>query len=127
MQPDFKLKPTVRPERNILRECLDILSAHEKVAYVSRLNSGGVFYDERGNRIFFKLSPQGSPDLVAMLKGGRTLFIETKSAAGKVSKIQQDMHDKLRKGGGIVMVIRDPQDMLQRLNNLGVGNDGTSY
>ena len=48
----------------------------------------------------------GHPDLTIFLPGGRTYFIENKVGNGRLSPAQMDRHEKLRKAGFIVEVIR---------------------
>ena len=48
----------------------------------------------------------GHPDLTIFLPGGRTYFIENKVGNGRLSPAQMDRHEKLRKAGFVVEVIR---------------------
>lgn len=48
----------------------------------------------------------GHPDLTIFLSGGRTYFIENKVGNGRISPAQTDRHEKLRKAGFVVEVIR---------------------
>lgn len=48
----------------------------------------------------------GHPDLTIFLPGGRTYFIENKVGKGRLSTAQMERHEKLRKAGFVVEVIR---------------------
>jgi hypothetical protein len=64
---------------------------------VQRLHSG------RGRRRQLLCIP-GTPDILVVAPGGRTLWIETKSKGGRLSPAQREMHDKLRAMGHDVRV-----------------------
>jgi len=55
-------------------------------------------------------SARGWPDLTVILPNGVVLFIELKTPAGVVSKLQQHMHRKIQKQKGNVYVIRSLKD-----------------
>jgi len=63
----------------------------------------------RGRQRWGGLMP-GAPDLV-VVKRGRVLFLEVKTAKGKVSEKQSEVHDLLRLHGMEVRVVRDIDDI----------------
>ncbi len=72
-------------------------------AIVLRLNSGKIKTD-RG--IWISLCEEGTPDVQALLPNGKTLFVETKSARGKLSASQVLKHQELAARGHPVIVAR---------------------
>jgi Holliday junction resolvase len=74
---------------------------------VFRMNSGQVKYN-------VKLSPKGTPDLLAILPN-RSLWIEVKKKDGKVSGVQKDMHKELTELGQCVIVARCIDDIMEVL------------
>ena len=64
----------------------------------------------RGRQRWAGLLP-GAPDLVAV-KRGRVLFLEVKTAKGKVSEKQSEVHDLLRLHGMEVRVVRGIDDIM---------------
>ena len=59
-------------------------------------------------------STPGVPDILGIYKG-RMLGIEVKTAAGKLSKHQQDFIDKINAEGGIAFVARSIEDVAENL------------
>jgi hypothetical protein len=53
-----------------------------------RLNSGAFALEGVGVRRFVRAGWRGAPDLVILLRDGRTLWVECKSATGKLSPDQ---------------------------------------
>lgn len=49
----------------------------------------------------------GLPDRICMLPGGRVIFVETKSASGKLSAVQKFWHARLRRLGFRVLIVND--------------------
>lgn len=73
-----------------------------------RINSGQI----KKGRSVIHLAPAGTPDLLIPLHGGRCLWIETKTAVGKLSDDQQRVHAELRDRGHVVLVARSRDDFL---------------
>jgi hypothetical protein len=55
-----------------------------------RLNSGAFALEGIGGRRFIRASWRGAPDLVILLADGRTLWVECKSATGRLSPDQDE-------------------------------------
>lgn len=72
---------------------------------VFRMNSGQVRYN-------VKLSPTGTPDLLAILPN-KTLWIEVKKKTGIVSDKQKQMHSELIGLGQCVIVARSVDDVMK--------------
>jgi len=64
----------------------------------------------RGRQRWAGLLP-GAPDLVAV-RQGRIVFLEVKTAKGKVSEKQSEVHDLLRLHGMEVWVVRGIDDIM---------------
>lgn len=54
---------------------------------------------------FYSQFSTGYPDRVVMLPGGRIYWVELKAPGKKPTKLQTEMHEKLRKLGQVVLVI----------------------
>jgi len=54
----------------------------------------------------------GAPDLVVILPGGGTLWLEVKTAKGRVEPHQAELHDRMRRLGHDVRVVRSIDDAL---------------
>lgn len=81
-----------------------------------RLNAGLTF--RRGKPV--RGLPQGTPDLVMLLREGRAVFVEVKTEEGTVRAEQQVMHDELLGLGYEVLVVHSIDDMEHGLVRLGV-------
>jgi hypothetical protein len=84
---------------------------------VDRINSGHLEYEGR----HIQMGKRGTPDLLALLPGGRAWYIEVKTQAGRVSDIQARRHDILRAHGAIVDVLRSPEEAIVRLAEIREG------
>lgn len=63
--------------------------------------------ESRGAMVMKFVSPgrQGVPDRIALLPGGRIVFIEMKTETGKLSPIQRNMIDRMRALSADVRVV----------------------
>jgi len=69
---------------------------------------------------FYKcVSEQGLPDIIVVHKGMFVGF-EVKTDTGRVSKEQKSMHERLRKQGGKVFVVRSIDDVKKAFESLEV-------
>ena len=57
--------------------------------------------------------PVGWPDMVAVLDGGRVLFIEVKTGGGAMSREQTEMAAQMRKRGHTYIVARNVDDVIE--------------
>lgn len=76
--------PLFDPESTVLRTILAYLKHDPRVRWAARLNSGAM--KEAGR--FLRFGFPGCPDIVGQLRDGRALWIEAKSAQGRLSKAQ---------------------------------------
>lgn len=52
-------------------------------------------------------STRGWPDLTIVLPSGNVIFVELKTETGRLSKLQQHVHEKLRGNNANIYTIRD--------------------
>lgn len=91
--------------RDVQRIITEYLTAHG--AIVIRHNAGYV-------RKNVKLAPPGTPDLQAVLPGGRVLWIEVKGDGDTLRESQIAMHERLKKMGHSVVVARSLDDVTRQ-------------
>ena len=95
----------------MVKAVLATLSLHPKVAWAARINSGSFEVDGRYVRASFK----GCSDIIGMLKGGRWLAVECKSAKGKETSDQAAFGATVAKDGGLYVVARSVDDVMRAL------------
>lgn len=88
-------------QKSIIKFCEDLGGK------VFRMNAGQVKYN-------VKLSPKGTPDLYVVLPG-KSLWIEVKKKTGKVSDVQEEMHEELTSLGQRVIVARSIDDVINEV------------
>ena len=88
-------------------------------ARVERLNSGAVRAEYGGRTRFVRFTFPGCPDLVALLKDGRTLWIECKKPGGKLSGPQAKFKDDCVRRGVPHLVATSVEDVRRYLNKEG--------
>jgi len=96
-------------ESPIQKEIMDYLNVIG--AKVFRLNSG---HSGRYNQ---KLCPPGTPDILACIPKGLTLWIEVKKSDGKRNANQIKMHKELTDLGQIVIVARSVDDVIKAISS----------
>lgn len=79
--------------------------------FVVRLNAGAM---RIGSRLV-RLAPAGTPDLLVVVPGGRIVFVEVKTPAGRLSPAQRSAHAELTRLGATVVVVRSVDDALDLL------------
>jgi len=98
-------------ESDLQREIMALLRRRGLV--VLRLNSGRVKLDAGR---WLNLCPPGTPDLLVVLPGGASGWIECKTAAGKLSAVQAEFQSDLAGLGHSVLVARSPLDVVDWLD-----------
>jgi Holliday junction resolvase-like predicted endonuclease len=88
-------KPRRQPESAIKRQVRDYLEWHGW--YVVRVQQG-------------PLAQRGISDLIAV-KNGRVIWVEVKTAAGKLSPAQRAFADNIRDHGGTYVIARGIYDL----------------
>ncbi len=106
-----KARNTYPSEATVLAHVLLALKYHPCVAMVWRVNSGAVKTDER----FIRYGFVGCSDILGILKGGRLLAVECKSAKGRLTVAQQSFLEVITKAGGLAIVARGVDDVIRGL------------
>jgi len=103
-------------EASILRAIMQLLHRHPKVARVWRQNSG-TFVKQYGDKTHYirANTAKGMSDIMGILKDGRTLAIECKSAKGTVKAHQHEFLNSISEAGGIAFVARSVDDVITKL------------
>jgi len=106
-------KPSGHPtEAQILKAIVALLKRHPKVAQCWRQNSGT--FQERNRdgsvRYIRANTAKGMSDIMGVLKDGRTLAIEVKSATGRMRPGQEEFLATIRQAGGVAGVCRSVED-----------------
>jgi len=106
-------KPSGQPtEAQILKVIMALLKRHPKVAQCWRQNSGT--FQERNRdgsvRYIRANTAKGMSDIMGVLKDGRTLAIEVKSAIGRMRPGQEEFLATIRQAGGVAGVCRSVED-----------------
>ena len=106
-------KPSGQPtEAQILKAVMALLKRHPKVASCWRQNSGT--FQERNRdgsiRRIRANTQRGMSDIMGVLKDGRTLAIEVKSATGRMRPGQEEFLATIRQAGGVAGVCRSVED-----------------
>jgi hypothetical protein len=83
-------------------------------------NNSGVASTRDGSR-FVRFGVPGQADLSGILKGGRRVELEVKTAAGRVSPQQQAFGEMVSRYGGLYAVVRCVEDAVAAVD--GAFND----
>lgn len=115
-QPRTSSEPS---EAQILKAILQLLHRHPKVAKVWRENSGS-FKQTYGDKTRYirANTAHGMSDIMGILRDGRTLSIEVKSAKGIVHAHQHEFLNDIVKAGGVAFVARSVDDVIKKLEAL---------
>jgi hypothetical protein len=111
-------KPSGQPtEAQILKAIVALLKHHPRVAQCWRQNSGT--FQERNRdgsvRYIRANTAKGMSDIMGVLKDGRTLAIEVKSATGRMRPGQEEFLATIRHAGGVAGVCRSVEDAQELL------------
>jgi hypothetical protein len=106
-------KPSGQPtEAQILKAIVALLKHHPRVAQCWRQNSGT--FQERNRdgsvRYIRANTAKGMSDIMGVMKDGRTLAIEVKSATGRMRPGQEEFLATIRQAGGVAGVCRSVED-----------------
>ncbi len=101
-------------ESVILKACLRALQSHPVVAMSWRVNSGMA---NMGGR-FVSFGMKGMSDILGILRNGQFLAIEVKTPTGIVSDAQKAFSARVRKSGGISLLVRSSGELLDDLDKL---------
>jgi len=99
-------------EGSVVQACLEYLRIYG--AFVWRNNSGAL-RDKRERPVFF--GKPGSSDILGLLPGGRFICVECKSKKGKLSEKQKDFLAEVERLGGLAVVARSVDDVINGVND----------
>lgn len=95
-------------EADVQRQILGWLKYQRKdVPMFWRNNTGAIRMDKR----FIRFGAVGSSDILGVMKDGRFLAIEVKSAKGRLTKHQKAFIDGINNAGGVAFVARSIEDV----------------
>jgi hypothetical protein len=97
-------------EGSVVKACLEYLTYYG--AFVWRNNTGGL-RDAKNRMVFF--GKPGSSDIIGVLPGGRFIACECKTAKGKLSEKQKEFLARVEEFGGLAIVARSVDDVIQGL------------
>ncbi len=99
-------------EKDIRNSILEYLRYR---GYVCKRNNSGFMFvtGHNGKKRGINIGEAGWPDIEGMTKvGGRWFGIETKTASGKLSAAQEVMKERITKSGGLYVVARNMDDVI---------------
>jgi hypothetical protein len=112
----FRLKHPEPREADVLSAVLTCLRYHPRVVFAYRANSGAGKIVRRGKvSQFMRWGFPGCPDVIGMVRGGAYLAIECKRPSGEVSPLQAAFLECVRANGGVAVVARSVDDVLEAL------------
>lgn len=98
-------------ENDVKRE---IMATARAMGYIAiRVNAGKPRHNVYG-------APNGTPDVLVLMRCGQTLWVETKKVGGKVSEVQTEMHKRMRGLGHAVTVARSVAEFIEAVKELEV-------
>lgn len=103
-------------EAQILKAIMQLLHRHPKVARAWRQNSGVAQYESNGKTRYVRANTaKGMSDISGVMKDGRMLCIEVKSATGRVMPHQRAFLLSIHQAGGVAFIARSVDDVIDRL------------
>ncbi len=92
------------PEADVLRNVMRHIAW--RGGYALRLNTGAAAAEYNGKRRFIRFSEPGAPDIIAIMPGGRTLYIECKRELGLQSADQRAWQYQVESRGATYLICR---------------------
>lgn len=99
-----------REEATLIRACMEYLTLRGFL--VLRNNAGLIVLREKDRTRAVRMGMKGASDIIACSPGGRFVAIECKSRKGKLTETQREFLDKVRKTGGIALVVRSVDELI---------------
>lgn len=104
-----------RQEKKLVNECLRLLTLRGYVAI--RTNSGMVLIQDGVRRRAVRMSAPGVSDIIACGPDGRFVAVECKVGNNKLTDAQKDFLNRIHERGGLALVVRKLDDLLEVINN----------
>jgi hypothetical protein len=99
-----------------MRAIKTALAMHPKVAWAHRFNTAaGKLVRANGYSQFMRFGFPGCPDFLGQLRDGRLLCVEVKRPSGRVTPEQTAFLDCVRANGGVAVIARGVDDLLEAL------------
>lgn len=107
-------KPALRAtEAQLKRSVVSALQLHLRGnGRVLRMQGGRIVVGSGKSERMIALGTAGTPDLLVILPGGRCVWLELKTATGRLTAIQEAWHAAARILGHSVYVCRSVQDAI---------------
>ena len=102
-----------KSEAQIMRECLCWLQ-HQYFCRAWRANTGVAKIGER----FIHFGLPGQADITGILRDGRRLEVEVKTAIGKQSDKQKQFQETIEKFGGVYFLVRSLNDLISKFEGV---------
>ncbi len=99
------------PETLLLKSILSALGWRFKGRARFWRNQSGALPTAKGG--FVRFGEVGAPDILGIVRGGRMVCLEVKTATGRVSPLQRAWLDEARELGAVVGVARSVDEALQ--------------
>lgn len=107
-------------ERDIQSAILQFLRAHPKVAWIARMNTGGMHRDDdEGRTRYIPFAFVGCSDILGQLKDGRFLAVEVKRPGNGPTPEQTAFLETVCRHNGVGFVARSVDDAQSWLRILG--------
>jgi len=112
----FRLKHPEPSEADVLSAILTALALHPRVAWAHRFNvAAGKLVHSKGRSQFIRFGFPGCPDVLGQLRTGQILAVEVKRPSGTTTPEQDAFLDCVRANGGVALVARSVDDLLEAL------------
>jgi hypothetical protein len=99
-------------EGAVVQACLEYLRIYGALVW---RNNTGALKDKTGRPVYY--GKLGSADILGLLPGGRFIAVECKSKKGKLSEKQKDFLAEVEQLGGIAIVARSVEDVMNSVKN----------
>jgi hypothetical protein len=106
------------PEAVVLAACLEYLEAGGIFAW--RNGSGRARFGSGASARWVQFGIVGGADILGVLGDGRILAVETKSTSGRTTLAQDAFLDAIRGAGGVALVVRSLDDLIEGLEAAGL-------
>ena len=112
------MKKRETPETPIKKAVQALIDLNQIPGFHYRQNTGALLVGKR----FVRFGYTGSADFTGILPDGKRVEIECKAPKGVLSKEQKAFKKKIEENNGIYLVVREVDDILKPLTQLGYIN-----